>query len=94
MSPLFRRTLERVSGGDKTRPVVFLCLSSECWKSYNACIHAIEAGYADVLWYRGGTNAWAVQTSSARRLSVSTGKPACGARGLRWKQLTTRDDDA
>ena len=54
----FAAALEKVAGGDKTRPIVFMCISSECWESYNACLHAIEAGYKDVLWYRGGTNAW------------------------------------
>jgi len=46
------------TGGDKTRPLVFLCISSECWLSYDASLHALEAGYKDVIWYRGGTNSW------------------------------------
>lgn len=54
----FAAALEKIVGPDKDRPVVFMCLSSECWESYNASLHAIEAGYKDVLWYRGGTNAW------------------------------------
>jgi len=54
----FAAALEKLTVGDKTRPVVFLCLSSECWLSYNASLHALEAGYKDVIWYRGGTNAW------------------------------------
>ena len=55
----FSAALEKLTEGDKTRPIVFLCLSSECWLSYNASLYAIEAGHTDVLWYRGGTNAWA-----------------------------------
>jgi len=54
----FSAALEKLTGGDKTRPLVFLCISSECWLSYNASLHALEAGYKDVIWYRGGTNAW------------------------------------
>jgi len=54
----FSAALGKLSGGDKTRPIVFLCISSECWLSYNASLHAIEAGYKDVLWYRGGSDAW------------------------------------
>jgi len=50
--------LGKFTGGDKNRPLVFVCLSSECWESYNACLHAIAAGYTDVLWYRGGRKAW------------------------------------
>jgi len=41
----FAAALEKITGGDKNRPIVFLCLSSECWESYNACLHALEAGY-------------------------------------------------
>ena len=54
----FSAALQRLSGGNKNRAVVFMCLSSECWESYNASLHALEAGYRDVLWYRGGSNAW------------------------------------
>ena len=54
----FSTALEKLSGGDKTRPIVFLCLNSECWLSYNASLHTLEAGYKDVIWYRGGTDAW------------------------------------
>ncbi|HRO35559.1 MAG TPA: rhodanese-like domain-containing protein [Thauera sp.] len=54
----FAAALEKLTGGDKTRPLVFLCISSECWLSYNASLYALEAGYKDVIWYRGGTNAW------------------------------------
>lgn len=54
----FSTALDKLTAGDKTRPIVFLCLSSECWLSYNASLYAVEAGYKDVIWYRGGTNAW------------------------------------
>lgn len=54
----FAKALEKVTAGDKGRPLVFLCLSSECWLSYNAALRALDAGYKDVIWYRGGTNSW------------------------------------
>ena len=54
----FSAVLEKLTGGDKARPLVFLCISSECWLSYNASLRALEAGYKDVIWYRGGTNSW------------------------------------
>ena len=38
--------------------LVFYCLSRECWMSYNAALRAIAAGYGNVLWYRGGLEAW------------------------------------
>jgi PQQ-dependent catabolism-associated CXXCW motif protein len=57
-SSKFSTALDKLTGGDKTRPLVFLCISSECWLSYNASLHALEVGYKDVIWYRGGTNSW------------------------------------
>lgn len=54
----FATAMEKLTGGAKSRPLVFLCISSECWLSYNAALHALEAGYKDVIWYRGGTDAW------------------------------------
>src|SRR5262249_33784720 len=39
-------------------PLVFFCLSSRCWLSYNAALRAIGAGYTNVMWYRGGIESW------------------------------------
>jgi len=39
-------------------PIVFFCHSSRCWLSHNAALRAIAAGYTNVLWYRGGIEAW------------------------------------
>jgi PQQ-dependent catabolism-associated CXXCW motif protein len=55
----FARALAKLTGGNKARPVVFVCLSAECWLSYNASLLAVEAGWRNVLWYRGGVEAWA-----------------------------------
>ena len=44
--------------GRKDVALVFYCLSRECWMSYNAALRAINAGYTNVLWYRGGIEAW------------------------------------
>jgi PQQ-dependent catabolism-associated CXXCW motif protein len=54
----FAAALHKLTDGNKDCPLVFLCVSSECWLSYNASLHALEAGYKDVIWYRGGTQAW------------------------------------
>ena len=54
----FAAAIAGFAGGDKNRPLVFFCVDSECWLSYNASLHAIEAGYTNVHWYRGGTDAW------------------------------------
>lgn len=50
--------LEQLTGGDKARPMVFFCASSQCWLSYNAALRAVAAGYTRVYWYRGGIEAW------------------------------------
>lgn len=55
---MFPKALAVLTGGDKARPLVFYCRSSSCWHSYNASLHALEAGYTNVLWYRGGIDAW------------------------------------
>lgn len=54
----FRQDLDKLTMGRKSAPLVFFCLSSECWMSYNASLRAIEIGYTNVLWYRGGTASW------------------------------------
>jgi rhodanese-related sulfurtransferase len=38
--------------------MVFYCVDSECWLSYNAALRAIALGYTNVMWYRGGIASW------------------------------------
>ena len=54
----FGKFLQQATGGNKQHPIVMYCLSSECWMSYNASLRAINLGYTNVLWYRGGIEAW------------------------------------
>jgi len=54
----FRFHLDRLTGGDKTRPLVIYCLA-DCWMSWNAARRAIEWGYHAVHWYPQGTHGWA-----------------------------------
>ena len=44
--------------GRKDTALVFYCQSRECWMSYNAALRAVNAGYTNVMWYRGGVEAW------------------------------------
>jgi quinoprotein dehydrogenase-associated probable ABC transporter substrate-binding protein/PQQ-dependent catabolism-associated CXXCW motif protein len=54
----FRTELERLTGGDKSRPVVFYC-DANCWMSWNAAKRAIEElGYTNVHWYPEGVQGW------------------------------------
>jgi ABC-type phosphate/phosphonate transport system substrate-binding protein/rhodanese-related sulfurtransferase len=43
---------------DRNTPVIFACNGPECWKSYKASVAAIEAGYKQVYWLRGGFPEW------------------------------------
>jgi PQQ-dependent catabolism-associated CXXCW motif protein len=52
------KTLELVAKGDRTRPLVFFCVSRSCWLSYNSALRAVRLGYHEVFWYRGGLEAW------------------------------------
>lgn len=65
----FRRGLDKATGGDKERPLVFYCLA-DCWMSWNAAKRALTYGYARVHWYPEGTDAWA-----AAGLELAASKP-------------------
>lgn len=53
----FHDSLDRITGGDKARPLVFFCLA-DCWMSWNGARRAISLGYSHVLWYADGTDGW------------------------------------
>ncbi len=54
----FGQFLQQTTQGRKDRPMAFYCQSTQCWMSYNAALRAINLGYTNVLWYRGGIEAW------------------------------------
>jgi len=58
----FANVLSKLTNSDKSKTVVFFCLSADCWLSYNASLRAIEEGYKNVYWYRGGWMAWKAAT--------------------------------
>lgn len=43
---------------DPTKPLVFYCMSRDCWLSVNASLRAKKLGYSQVIWYRGGMDSW------------------------------------
>lgn len=53
----FRDNMERLTSGDKARPVVIYCLA-DCWMSYNAAKRLATWGYSNIIWYRDGTTGW------------------------------------
>lgn len=53
----FRSNVERLTGGDKSKPMVFFCLK-DCWMSWNAAKRAIAWGFTQVIWFPDGTDGW------------------------------------
>ncbi len=53
----FRKML-KAAAPDPQQAVVFYCAHSECWQSVNAAMRAQRIGYTQVMWYRGGAQAW------------------------------------
>lgn len=53
------RHMMQAAAPDMSKPVVFYCASSSCWLSVNAAMRARQLGYSQVIWYRGGLEAWA-----------------------------------
>lgn len=61
--------LRQATRGRADMPLVFYCGGPQCWMSYNAALRAIQLGYRNVLWYRGGLEAWqraGLQVASAQ----------------------------
>ena len=52
-----RANLERLTGGDRSHPLVIYCLA-DCWMSWNAARRVVEWGYRSVIWYPDGTDGW------------------------------------
>ncbi len=50
--------LQQATQGRNDVPMVFYCGGPQCWMSYNAALRAVRLGYRNVLWYRGGMEAW------------------------------------
>lgn len=43
---------------DKTAPLVMYCDGTICWKSYKAATLAIQSGWTNIYWFRGGFPEW------------------------------------
>ncbi len=73
------QVLQQATRGRNDLPLVFYCQGPQCWMSYNASLRAIRLGYRNVLWYRGGTEAW---QRAGQQLQVAGGAGADGS-GMR-----------
>ncbi len=49
--------IDAKTGGDKTRGILFYCLTN-CWMSWNAAKRALERGHTSVIWYPSGADGW------------------------------------
>jgi rhodanese-related sulfurtransferase len=63
----FAQFLQQQTQGNMETPIVLYCLSNQCWLSYNASLRAINLGYRNVLWYRGGVEAWKAAGQQVQR---------------------------
>lgn len=53
----FKENLAKVTGGDRTAPILFLC-RQDCWMSWNAAKRAATYGYETIFWYADGSTGW------------------------------------
>ena len=74
MADYFAKGLEKATHGDRARRLVVYCLT-DCWMSWNAAKRALALGYADVAWYRDGTDGW---SAALLPLEDSTPQPRPG----------------
>jgi PQQ-dependent catabolism-associated CXXCW motif protein len=70
----FGQMLMQLTRGNKQVPIVTYCQGPQCWMSYNAALRAIALGYRNVLWYRGGVEAW--QQAMSQMAGVGGQPPA------------------
>ena len=76
VQPRLAAALEALTGGDRSRTLVFYCASPLCWLSYNTALRALRLGYTDVLWYRGGIQYWGASGGALEPPRMVWKKPA------------------
>jgi PQQ-dependent catabolism-associated CXXCW motif protein len=75
--------LDTITGGDKQQALVFYCAGVTCWSSFNASVRAVNLGYRNVHWYRGGLASW-----------YAAGLPTSVTKDDRWLALPGRQASA
>ena len=51
----------------KSDPVIFYCNGPSCRRSDNAVVIAVDCGYTNVYWFRGGIEAWKANNYPIRK---------------------------
>lgn len=57
MQAYLESNLERLTEGDRSRPLIVFCVS-DCWMSWNASQHMAALGYRSIHWFALGTDGW------------------------------------
>lgn len=57
MARWFAEELNRLTAGDRERPLMFFCVI-DCWMSWNAAKRALSLGHTRVYWYPEGSDGW------------------------------------
>ncbi|UEM02276.1 PQQ-dependent catabolism-associated CXXCW motif protein [Skermanella rosea] len=76
----FRDSLERLTGGDPGRPIVFFC-EPDCWMSWNAALRAVGYGYGAVHYYPEGAGGWALAGLPLEPVQPEPGPAPAGSGG-------------
>lgn len=58
MEEYYRTNLEKLTKGDKTKPLIIYC-TADCWMAWNAVRRAANWGYSNLLWFPEGSDDWA-----------------------------------
>jgi PQQ-dependent catabolism-associated CXXCW motif protein len=72
----FGQFLAQATQRNMDTPLVFYCQGTQCWMSYNAALRAINLGYRNVLWYRGGLEAWKQAGLPTQQAAMSQQQPS------------------
>lgn len=52
-----KQSLELIAP-EKTKPILFYCNGARCLRSSDAVAKALDWGYKNIFWFRGGWNEW------------------------------------
>jgi PQQ-dependent catabolism-associated CXXCW motif protein len=69
MQDYLANNLERLTAGDKNRPLVIYCVL-DCWMSWNTVRRTAALGYSNLYWYPEGSDGW-----EQAGLELAEGKP-------------------
>jgi tetratricopeptide (TPR) repeat protein len=58
LQTMVRRKMAALTAGNRDAPIVTLDWNAERWGGYNLALRLAALGYKNVLWYRGGQEAW------------------------------------